>query len=270
MRKDFARHAGFDDHAVVHERERVARVARERHLVRHDDHRHAIVRKAAHYGEHVTHELRVERRCRLVEQHDFRLYRKCARDGHALLLAAGKLAGIRAGLVLQADPREQRTRALDRVRPRFPAHMNRGFDDILECRQMREQVEALEYHADRGALAADVALVHLVETLAAFAIADELAIDVQASGIDPLEMIDAAQERALAGARRSDQAQDLAGGHFEVDTFQHLVAAVALAHRFGAHHRTRARGSVGAVTGAHATTSPGARAFAPRNTVPRW
>src|SRR6185312_11133142 len=87
----------------------------------------------------------------------------------------------------------------------------RCFDDVFQNRQMWKQIEALEHHANAGALAANLALGHLVENISTLAIADQLAIDRQTPSVDLLQVVDAAQEGALAGSRRSDQAEHLAG-----------------------------------------------------------
>ena len=57
--------------------------------------------------EHLAGELGVERRGRLVEEHDVGLHRQRPGDGDALLLAAGEPDGVLAGLVGQADPVEE-------------------------------------------------------------------------------------------------------------------------------------------------------------------
>jgi hypothetical protein len=56
-----------------------------------------------HRIEHFLDHLGVERRGRLVEQHDLGLHAQRAGDGHALLLAARKLAGIFVGLFGDLD-----------------------------------------------------------------------------------------------------------------------------------------------------------------------
>ena len=58
------------------------------------EHGHALLGEVDHHVEHFLDHLRVERRGRLVEQHDARVHAERARDRHALLLAAGQLAGI--------------------------------------------------------------------------------------------------------------------------------------------------------------------------------
>ncbi len=71
---------------------------------------------------------------------------------------------------------------------------------------MREVVEPLEDHADLGTPPGDLALVQLVEAIAALLVADEHPVDVEAPGVDLLEMVDAPQEGRLAGPGWSEEA----------------------------------------------------------------
>jgi hypothetical protein len=102
---------------------------------------------------------------------------------------------------------------------------------------VREQVEALEDHPDLRALADDVALGQLVELLALLAVADELAVDAEAAGVDLLEVVDAAQERRLALARRSQEAHHLGGADLERDALEDLEPPEALVDALGLDHR---------------------------------
>ena len=102
---------------------------------------------------------------------------------------------------------------------------------------MREQVEVLEDHPDLGPLARDLALVQLVELAARLAVADQLAVDRQPAGVDLLQVVDAAQERRLARARRTEHAHHLAAVDLEVDALQHLEAPEALVDALGLDHR---------------------------------
>ena len=88
----------LDDAAVIHEDHAIGGVARETHLVAHHQHGHAAVLELAHHGEHAADELRIERRGRLVEQHDGRLERQRARDRDALRLSTGQFRRIGFGL----------------------------------------------------------------------------------------------------------------------------------------------------------------------------
>ena len=94
------------DHAVVHEDHAVGYFLGEAHLVRHDDGGHAVLDKVADQVEHLAHHLRVERRGRLVKEHDVRLHGQRAHDRDTLLLPAGERGRIHVCLVLQADTGE--------------------------------------------------------------------------------------------------------------------------------------------------------------------
>ena len=143
----------------------VGDLAREADLVRDDDHRHAVARELLHHGEHLADELGVERRGRLVEQHQLRLHRQRARDRHALLLAARELARVGVELVGRARRASSSSRRLRARRARARRLLTRigAHGDVLERRHVREQVEVLEDHADLGALARDLGFAQLVQ-----------------------------------------------------------------------------------------------------------
>src|SRR6201999_4433242 len=77
--------------------------------------------------------------------------------------------------------------------------------------------------------------------LAPLAVADQLAVDREAARVDLLEVVDAAQERRLARARRPEQAHDLARGDLQRDPLEHLLAPEALVHPPGFAHRPARR-----------------------------
>ncbi len=95
-----------------------ADLAREADLMRDDDHRHPDLGEVAHHVEHLADELRVERRGRLVEQHQLRVHRQRARDRDALLLAAGERHRVGVALVAEADAVEQLASAWSWPAPR--------------------------------------------------------------------------------------------------------------------------------------------------------
>src|SRR5687768_13521696 len=97
------RRALLDDVAVVDEDDAVAHLPREPHLVGHDGHRHPVAREVAHDVQHLPDHLRVQRRGRLVEEHELGLHRQRAGDRHALLLPARQVGRQRAGLRGDAD-----------------------------------------------------------------------------------------------------------------------------------------------------------------------
>src|SRR6266851_8398323 len=115
---------------------------------------------------------------------------------------------------------------------------------VLERGHVREEVEALEHHPDLRALPAHLVVGKLVQPVAALRVTDQLAVYVEAAGVDLLQVVDAAQERALARTRRADDAHDLLGLDDEVDAAQHLEAAEALVHSLRRDH-----GLHGPVTG---------------------
>src|SRR4051812_5437059 len=70
-------------------------------------------------------------------------------------------------------------------------HLNRRLYDVREHSHVREQVEALEDHADAESRLRGLALLLLVELPVALGVANELTVDVEPPGIDLLQVIDA-------------------------------------------------------------------------------
>ena len=64
---------------------------------------------------------------------------------------------------------------------------------VPERCHVREEVEALEDHADLGPAAGHLPLAELVDPIALLPVADELTVDVDATGVDLLQVVDAAQ-----------------------------------------------------------------------------
>src|SRR5205823_3599695 len=118
------------------------------------------------------------------------------------------------------------------------------------------QVEVLEHHPDLRPLARNLALVQLVQLVTGLAVADQLAVDRQAPGIDLLEVVDAAQESGLAGTGRAEHAHHLAAAHAKRDSLQDLQAAEALVDAFGEDHRLAHRLSFHAGSPASALARP--------------
>src|SRR5690606_37027772 len=102
--------------------------------------------------------------------------------------------------------REQFAGASDSIRLRNALDPDGRLDDVLERGHVREEIESLEYHADVAPLSRRLARVQLVELGAAFLVADEHAVDREPAGVDAFEVVDAPQERRLAGAARPDEA----------------------------------------------------------------
>ena len=101
-----------------------------------------------HHVQHLFDHLRVERRGRLVKEHDLGLHGQGAGDGHALLLPAGELARVDVGLFGDAHLLQQ----VHRRSPAPPAVLRLRTDalrqhDVVQHGEVREQVELLEDHA---------------------------------------------------------------------------------------------------------------------------
>src|SRR6266536_6010325 len=93
---------------------------------------------------------------------------------------------------------------------------------------MAEQIELLKQHddADIGALIGDFAR---REPLAVIAKAEPASANADGTGIPVLQMVDAPKQRALAGAARTQQRDDLADPYRQVEAAEHGLRAVTLA-----------------------------------------
>jgi hypothetical protein len=92
--------------------------------------------------------------------------------------------------------------------------------EVLHHRQALHQVELLEHHADVAARAPQFGAIQLHEILA-------VEDDLTEGRLD--QPVDAADERALAGSRRTDDRRDAARGDLEIDVGQdRLVCDVRL------------------------------------------
>ena len=97
------RRAVLNDKTVFHVDHAVGDVAGEVHLVGDDDHRAVFICELTDDGEHFMRQLRIERAGRLIEAEDVRIHAQRPGDGHALALAAGKIAGICIRFFRKAD-----------------------------------------------------------------------------------------------------------------------------------------------------------------------
>ena len=157
---------------------RVGDVAGEAHLVGDDDQRGAGLGELADDVQDLVDQFRVQGRGGLVEEQDLGVQGKGPGDRDALLLAAGKLARVGVGAVLQAHPVQQFQPAfagLGLGEPRFsgPRRDDGGLGDVFQRGQVREEVEVLEHHADLGALLQDLLFAQLVEPVAADLVAHQ-------------------------------------------------------------------------------------------------
>ena len=141
----------LDDLAAVHEDHAVGDLARESHLVGHAHHGHAFLGEFDHHVEHLVDHLRVERGGRFVEEHRDRVHRERARDRHPLLLPAGELAGKFRRLRREAHAVEELSSTVVCLVRAATEHLHLRERQVLDDREMREQLEVLEHHAHAGA-----------------------------------------------------------------------------------------------------------------------
>ena len=93
--KELLRGGLLHHHAVLHEHGLGGNVAGKAHLVGHDQHCHAIGGQVPHHGQHFHGQLRVQRAGGLVKIDDLGVGGNGAGNGHALLLPAGELVGVK-------------------------------------------------------------------------------------------------------------------------------------------------------------------------------
>ena len=145
------------------------------------------------------------------------------------------------GLVGQAYPVEQPKRQLVHLGAGAAQGGDRRLGDVVEDRQVREEVEVLEDEADVGPLAQHLPLAQLVQPIAGPAVADESAVDADQAPVRLLQLVDDAQQGRLARPGRPEDHGDLPGPDSQVDPPQHrqrpegLVYADHLDH--GRAHR---------------------------------
>ena len=200
--------ADLGDAALVDDGHALADLLDDAHLVRDDDDRHAErLVDLLEQAEDRLRGVRVEGAGGLVAQEVFRPRRQGACDGHALLLTAGELRGIRFRAVGQSDELEQLGGACLRLVALDARDLEREAD-VAQHRALLEQVEALEDHAD---------VLPGLEQVAAAELRHVAPVDAHRAGGRPLEEVDAAHERALAGAAQADDAEDLPVLDAEVD-----------------------------------------------------
>ena len=227
----------FHDAAVGHEGHLVGDLPGEAHLVGDHEHRHAVIGQPTHDGQHLADQLRVQRGRRLVEEHELRTHRQCTGDRHTLLLTAGELDRPGVRLVGQTDLVQQLAGVGLRLRLRLTLDLHRGFGDVGEHRAVGEEVEGLEDHSDISALLRGVPLGDLVEPTVLLPVADEVALDLDASGVDLLQVVHAPQQGGLARTGRADEAGHRSGGHVEVDALEHIEGTEALPDVTEGDHR---------------------------------
>ena len=198
--------------AGVHHDQPVGEPARLVEVVRDEHDRNRQL--AAQVGEQPVQALPVhlvDGRKRLVEQQQARRARQRTRHRHALPLPARKRAGPARLLVARQphmlEPVTRPGQTLD------AGQVQQRQRDVVERAQVRHQRVVLEHEADVAALRR--------HEDAPRGVAPELAAHFNAAALGPHQAGQNAQHRGLAGARRADQSEQLAGFAAEDATQRH-------------------------------------------------
>src|SRR5690348_11380191 len=93
---------------------------------------------------------------------------------------------------------------------------------------MREEIEALENHADILALAGDLAVAEWHKRLAASSVSRDLAIHGDDAAVYAFQLRGASQQRALSRTGRPNDANNLAACNREADILQRVERAIIL------------------------------------------
>ena len=161
-------------------------------------------------------------------------------DGDALLLTARQARRVLVGLVGESDIGQPGTSPRVGRRPAQPSRAPQAERHVLDRGQVREHVEVLEHHADVGTQADQPLALSAPEPRQPAMLLRRVvlvAVEDDRSRRRRGDEIDAAQQRALARAARSDDAHDLAPLDVEVDAVEHLDRAERLGDRAESEER---------------------------------
>ena len=150
-------------------------------------------------------------------------------DGHALLLAAGKLAGLMVAAPGETHHFQQLRGAAFDLRTGVLADQPRDAD-VLEGRELGQQVVELEHETDASVAESGQRLIAQRKNI--------LPVDFDPSAVGPRKRTHDLQQRGLAGAAGTDDRNDLAPGDVERNAFQHFEVAEALVYIGNFNHRS--------------------------------
>src|SRR3954451_2629466 len=136
-----------------------------------------------------------------------------------------------------------------RLRLFDPPDLAQPQHDVAGRGKVREKIEALEHHPGHGALARQLTVLQPTAGACLRVIPDRLPIEKNSALLEILQEVDATQERRLARPARSDDRDDLARVHREVDAPQDFDRSKALPQSLNfeervygfAHQRTATR-----------------------------
>ncbi len=174
-------------------------------------------------GEHFLSGSAVEFAGGFIGEDEFRAFEQSPGDGHPLLLAPGELVGAMIEPAAQTDPAEK----LHRPPPEFlgnPARQ-KGHEDILDGRQIAEQIEALKNKAHIGSA--------VFVPLAGGQSREPFAVDNDLAGGRFIERPDQIQQRALSAPRWPDDKRERSPLDFAAHAPQRVHLRLASLVDFG-------------------------------------
>jgi hypothetical protein len=216
-------------------------------LVGHERHGHAAGCQVADHRVHLADQLRVQGRGRLVEQHHLRVHGERPGDGHALLLTAGKLGRVLGHMLRQPHASKLCQGPLAGLGLGGFLDPHQTDLHVLQRREVVEEVEVLEDHADFLPVGVELGLFRGV---------DRLLAEEDAALLEAHQEIDAVQQRALAAARRPEDDLDVPLEQLERHPLEHLSIPVALVDIFQPENRLRASHGSRPLTGCSRTLRP--------------
>lgn len=176
-------------------RDSVGGQAREAHLVRHENEVGALFAKLLNHVEDLGGHFGIERRCRLIEEHDPRLDGDGTSNGDALTLTAGKGRRLFVRVSIELEAAKQLEGNVTRLRCRVLVYLFERQDDVFECGEMRKKIEGLENNTDGAAITQKSRFLEL----------NRFAVELDASTVWNFQSGQNPQQRSLAAARRADE-----------------------------------------------------------------
>ncbi len=150
--------SALDQLSLLKDQDPVGHFAGKLHLVGDDELSHSLVIELAHDRQNLPNQTRIERRSRLVIEHDARSHGESPGNGGALLLPARQLAGMGMEPISQPNLREQGPRPVEGLAAADLTNDARSEGDILENRQMGKEVEPLKDEANLPSQLAELAM----------------------------------------------------------------------------------------------------------------
>ena len=166
-----------------------------------------------------------------------RAHRQRPGDRSALLLSTRETGRVVVGLVAHPDLGQHLHADLLSLPPaELPDHAQR-FGHVAERRLVRPKVVVLEDHADDAADAVDVAFAVGHTFAIVLAVAEQPSFDEHPAFVVAVQKRHAAQQGALAGTGRADDAHHLRAVDRKVNSVQHMCRAEPLVQALDQDHR---------------------------------